>query len=137
MLATSPTVSSSIRWIVGTPSTLRRWTRAVVSTERDSWPCPARMLESAIEKQAAWAAASSSSGFVPSPSPNREAAEYSPRQAPSPTVSWPEPLSRSPCHRALPLRVAIAASLVGVEGSVSHADLVGQRLAGQPRQQVV
>src|SRR3954452_5214164 len=65
----------------------------------------------------------SSSGFVPSPSSKRDENEYWPWKTPSPTVSSPEPLCRSPRHSALPLRVAIAISFVSwtaMEGRSSH-----------------
>src|SRR6266704_1509458 len=65
---TSAAVSRSICWIVGMPPTLRRWTRPVVLIERGAWPAWLRTSESAIEKQAACAAASSSSGLVLAPS---------------------------------------------------------------------
>src|SRR3954468_19157480 len=107
MSATRPSVSRSMRSIVGPASPWRRWTLATVRTDSGACPCSARMLLSAIEKQAACAAAMSSSGFVPSPSSKREANEYWPWKTPSPTVTSPAPPCRSPRHSALPFRVAI------------------------------
>ena len=51
------------------------WTSAVVSTDSGACPACSSPSASAIEKQPAWAAAISSSGLVPSPSSNRDAAE--------------------------------------------------------------
>jgi len=58
-----------------TPSSLSRWTSAVVLTESGSWPAWLSSPASAMEKQPACAAAISSSGFVPSPLSKREAKE--------------------------------------------------------------
>ena len=51
---------------------------ASVSTLCGSWPALPSSADSAIEKQPAWAAAISSSGFVPSPSSKRDWNEYGP-----------------------------------------------------------
>ncbi|TWH67394.1 hypothetical protein JD77_02369 [Micromonospora olivasterospora] len=53
-------------------SVLSKCTLAVVSTEVPVAPASASCLDSAIEKQAAWAAPINSSGLVPSPSSNRD-----------------------------------------------------------------
>ena len=53
-----------------------RWTRAEVSIEVGGWPARSSPPDSAIEKQPAWAAPISSSGFVPVPSSKREEKEY-------------------------------------------------------------
>ena len=60
---TVPSVSSSILWISNPPSIRRRYTVASVSMLSESWPASPRISVNAIEKQAAWAAPSSSSGF--------------------------------------------------------------------------
>src|SRR5207302_9497689 len=49
---------------------------AFVSTTAGRYPAWPRSFERAIEKQAAWAAATSSSGFVPGSSPHRIAKLY-------------------------------------------------------------
>ena len=64
--------------MVGAPSTGRRVTVASVCTESGGLPAWARRLESAMEKQAAWAAAISCSGFEPGPSSKRDLKVYPP-----------------------------------------------------------
>src|SRR6185503_10703291 len=115
MPGTRPSVSRSMRWIVGPASVGRRCTLAVVRTDSAGCPCSAITLASAIEKHAACAAAISSSGLVPSPSSKRDANEYAPLKTPSPTVRSPSPPLRSPRHSALPLRVAISRSCLSFE----------------------
>jgi len=61
-----------LRVIENPPSSLSRCTFAELVTDSGSWPAWLRTFASCIEKQPAWAAAVSSSGLVPSPSPNRE-----------------------------------------------------------------
>src|SRR5919108_189047 len=59
--------------VIAKPSpTWSSWTVASVSTLSGSWPACPSPADSAIEKQPAWAAAISSSGFVPSPSSKRD-----------------------------------------------------------------
>ena len=72
MPGTTPTVVSSIFVIVGAPSTARSVTRASVLIEAGGVPASASMFESAIEKQDAWAAPISCSGFAPGPSSKRD-----------------------------------------------------------------
>jgi len=69
---TVPTVTRAILVMVGVPSTGRRVTVASVWTDSGGEPALARMLDSAIEKQAACAAAISCSGFDPGPSSKRD-----------------------------------------------------------------
>ena len=61
----------------------------------------------AIEKQPAWAAAMSSSGFVPVPSSKRDGKEYAPWKAPLPRAIVPLPSWSVPSHCAFAVRVAI------------------------------
>src|SRR5947207_14179639 len=62
----------------------------------------ARPVEAAIEKQAPWAAATSSSGFVPGSSPNRIAKRYATFfTAPLAVDTVPFPSFRPPLHWAL------------------------------------
>ena len=68
MPGTFPTVTRSILVMVGTPSTGLRVTVASVCTDSGGFPAWARMLDRAMEKQAACAAAISCSGFEPGPS---------------------------------------------------------------------
>ena len=60
------------------------------------------MLDSAIEKQAACAAAMSCSGLDPGPSSKRDLNVYPPLIE-SPAVKVPAPEGRSPFHSAVPL----------------------------------
>src|SRR5258708_30069350 len=89
------------------------------------------MLDSAIVKHAAWAAAMSCSGLVSglSPSPKRELAEYRPWKTPSPTLTVPDPVCRSPRHSALPFRLAMV-SLLGsfLPRRLSHPPRRGRSL---------
>src|SRR5947207_6498141 len=65
----------------------------------------ARPVEAAIEKQAPWAAATSSSGFVPGSSPNRIAKLYATFfTAPLAVDTVPFPSFRPPLHWALARR---------------------------------
>src|SRR6185437_14727741 len=68
------------------------------------------MSDIAIAKQLAWAAPSSSSGFVPLPSSKRELNEYALLNAPFPKSTCPLPSLMLPSHRACALRVAMTAS---------------------------
>jgi hypothetical protein len=68
-------VDSSLRVIVGLPSTVSIVTSAVVLTESGTCSSALSAAASAIEKQPACAAAISSSGLVPSPLSKREAKE--------------------------------------------------------------
>src|SRR3954468_8122673 len=104
---TSASVTSAILVMPKPASVLSRYTLAVVSTRVGVNPALARPLESAIEKQPAWAAAMSSSGLVPAPSSKRELNEYCPSNAPPPKRIVPLPLGRSPSHRASALRTGI------------------------------
>jgi hypothetical protein len=71
--------------------------------------CPAfsKFDESAIEKQPASAAPSSSSGFVPFASSNRDENEYEPSNAPLPSFIVPLPCFKVPSQTADPVRAAI------------------------------
>ena len=75
----SGTCARVMRWtavIVGLPSTVSIVSRASVSMAVAVKPALLSVNDSAIVKQPAWAAAMSSSGFVPLPSPNRALNEY-------------------------------------------------------------
>ena len=72
MPGTWPTVTRLIDAIVGLSSMRRRVTVASVRIDSGGVPAWASMLESAIEKHAACAAAISCSGFDPGPSSNRD-----------------------------------------------------------------
>src|ERR1039458_7091307 len=67
------------------------------------------MLDRAIEKHAACAAAISCSGFEPGPSSKRDLYVYPPLMV-SPAMNVPVPVGTSPVHSALPF-AGIAASL--------------------------
>src|ERR1700676_1708398 len=95
--------------MVGTPSTGRSVTVASVCTDSGGLPASARMLDRAIEKQAACAAAISCSGFEPGPSSKRDLYVYPPLIV-SPAVKVPVPVGTSPFHSALPF-AGIATSL--------------------------
>src|SRR3954467_1165114 len=125
MPGTLPSTLSAMRAIVGAPSTSWSDTRAPAFTSSGVCPFVARMLLNAIAKQAAWAAAISSSGLVPSPSSKRDLKLYSPMKTPSPTVRSPLPLCRSPHQIALPLRGDAMVSLL--------LDCLSTRLRFRPR----
>src|SRR6185503_6486191 len=72
-------------------------------------PALPNISDSAIAKQAAWAAPSSSSGLVPAPSSKREANEYAALNAPFPKSTCPLPSLRLPSQRACALRVGMTA----------------------------
>src|SRR6202041_270174 len=98
---TRPTVTSAILVMVGTPSTIRRVTVASVRTDSGGVPACASMLDRAIEKHDACAAAISCSGLAPGPSSKRDLNEYSPLIV-SPAVNVPPPDGTSPFHSANP-----------------------------------
>src|SRR6185312_10273915 len=83
-------------------------------------PACARMLDRAIEKHAACAAAISCSGLEPGPSSKRDLKVYPPLIV-SPAVKVPAPVGRSPFHSALPL-AGMSPSILGMslEPSTSH-----------------
>src|SRR5271165_326962 len=102
--------------IPGTLATVRRWIEVIVQLVC-GWfsklssaevlrvsavnPAPSRAAESAIVKQPAWAAAMSSSGFVPEPLANRDVKEYGVcRRTPLSVETAPLPLLRFPCQMA-------------------------------------
>ena len=87
--------------MVGAPSTGLNVTVASVCTESGGLPAFASMLERAIEKQAACAAAISCSGLDPGPSSKRDLNVYPPLMV-SPAVKVPVPERRSPFHSAVP-----------------------------------
>ena len=72
MPRTDPSVARSIREIAKPPGTGPKCTFAVVWIFAEVWPPSASVADKAMEKQAAWAAAISSSGLVPVPSSKRE-----------------------------------------------------------------
>src|SRR5438105_15773658 len=97
-------------------------------------PC-ASPCESAIEKQAASAAAISSSGLVPAEASSARARHVRPTSvaAPLPSENVPEPLIRSPFHVALAVcSAAIVAVLLfaGVCGALVTIGLRLVRLTG-------
>src|SRR6266545_5825125 len=85
-----PLLSVSVAWVRISPGT---------------WPAWLRLLASAMLKQAACAAASSSSGLLPVPSSKREVnVILASRSAPLSVEAAPLPLRRSPAHIALACR---------------------------------
>src|ERR1700684_2819407 len=94
MLNPSPTFSSEIVAVVSILSAFR--------------PTAPSCSESAIVKQPACAAASNSSGFVPTPFSNRVLKEYCVCfSVPLSVEIVPLPVFRSPCHTALALRCIV------------------------------
>src|ERR1700728_2562119 len=110
---TRPTVTSAILVMVGAPSTIRRVTVASVLTDSGGVPAWARMLDRAIEKHDACAAAISCSGLAPGPSSKRDLNEYSPLMV-SPAVNVPLPDGRSPFHSAAPFAGMLASLVVRI-----------------------
>ena len=96
-----------MREIAKPPSPFSRWTFAVVATRVGTKPALDSSFAKAIEKQPAWAAPASSSGFVPVPSSKRDANENWPSKAPLPRRIVPFPDFRSPCQTALALRAGM------------------------------
>ena len=100
------------------PSPFWKSTSARVLSVVGGCPAFARTLDSCIEKQEAWAAASSSSGLVrPSGSSVRDAQVTS--KVPSPldsSVTRPLPSSSEPCHSPTAMRVV---AIVRLPSSVS------------------
>src|SRR5258707_1127666 len=80
------------------------------------------MAETAMVKQPAWAAAISSSGFVPMPDSNRVANEYGVAlSTPLWVVSAPLPFFRSPCHSADAVRFIFDFPFIFSEGHYGRA----------------
>ena len=104
---TAASQARSMRVIEKPASPISRWTFAVVATRVGTWPAFESSFENAIEKQPAWAAPASSSGFVPVPSSNRDWNEKAPSQAPLPSFMKPFPLLRSPVQTALAVRAGM------------------------------
>jgi hypothetical protein len=85
--------------------------RASVSIAVAVKPALLSVNDSAIVKQPACAAAISSSGLVPFPSPNRALNEYGvSRSVPLCTDTVPLPSCVVPCQRADPLRCMVSSS---------------------------
>src|SRR2546421_4844136 len=119
MPGTSAVVVSWMREMRKPPSPRSRWTRAEVSIEVGAWPARSSAPDSAMEKQPAWAAPMSSSGFVPVPSSKRDEKEYWPSNAPLPRRIVPLPPCRPPSQRAVAVRSGIG-FLLGSERELSH-----------------
>src|SRR5439155_13592026 len=88
---TRPCTLSSILVILGAPSTISRVHAAVVSTRVTGFPAFSRPADRAMLKQAACAAAISSSGFVPFFPSNRVANVYGPLNELLPALKFPFP----------------------------------------------
>src|SRR6478752_4887538 len=85
--------------------TLSRLTSAVTSSRSGVKPASPSVADSAIAKQPAWAAAISSSGFVPAPDSKREPKEYSVfLSAPPGAVREPLPALSEPFQTAEAVR---------------------------------
>jgi len=110
MPGTSASVVRSMAVIPNPPSTCSRWTPAVVLTRRGVKPARPRAAERAMEKQPAWAAPISSSGFVPVPCSKRELKEYAPWNAPLPSDIVPLPSLSVPSHCAFAERTGMLVS---------------------------
>ena len=93
MPGTRPTVTSSILVIVSGTVDLPQGDRGVGPHRFGGLPALASMLDRAIEKHEAWAAAISCSGFAPGPSSKRDLKEYSPLIV-SPAVNVPLPVRK-------------------------------------------
>src|SRR4029453_18462166 len=96
--------------MVGAPSTVPRWTLAVLRMLVGLWPARPSAAASAIEKHPACAAPINSSGLVPAPLSKRDTNEYDPSNAPLPRRMLPPPSFNEPFHSALAPRTAIDAS---------------------------
>src|SRR5207249_10219253 len=83
---------------------------AVVSRRVTGFPAFSNPADRAIEKQAACAAAISSSGLVPALPSNRVANEYGPLKAPLPALNVPLPSLSFPSHTAIALLVGMEVS---------------------------
>src|SRR5881409_575143 len=102
------TFAATSRWMdltVQPASVLSKSRVAFVSMRSGRYPARSSSPDRAIEKQPAWAAATSSSGFVPGVSPNRIAKLYgTPFSAPLAVDTAPFPSLRPPFHCALAFR---------------------------------
>ena len=122
--------TASRNWASSAPGTVAVTCRRIVvivggsktatadNSRRDgSWPRLDSSFESAMPKQAAWAAASSSSGLVRPPASSVREAHVTGASVNSPVLSAdtvPAPLKRSPSQTALALRSATSSlSLAG------------------------
>src|SRR5205809_6893949 len=116
--STLGTFADTSRWIDFTDhpaSVLSKSSVAFVSIDSGWYPAWPSSFERAIEKQAAWAAATSSSGFVPGSSPKRIAKLYAtPFTAPLAVDTVPLPSFSPPRHCALARRcIEIPAEGIG------------------------
>jgi hypothetical protein len=105
-----PRAWSVIRVIEKPPSCSARMTSAVVSTCPGAWPACSMRLARDIEKQPAWAAPISSSGFVCGVSSTRERSENGTSSAPLRPLILPPPFGTVPSQRAVARRLMFMAA---------------------------
>src|SRR3970282_388675 len=111
-------VSSTILTTVQPASNFSKCRLAVVSIRCGGDPALVSWDDSAMEKQAAWAAANSSSGFVPLPSPKRSSQEERLSNASSPKRTDPPTSFKVPPQTACALRI-----FIGNDLSIKRPDL--------------
>src|SRR5262249_3904786 len=106
---TFPRKVSAIAEIFQPPPSCSMLRSALVSSFSGGCPAPLRRKASAMVKQPACAAAISSSGLVPLPSPNRVVKEYGvSASVPLWVVSAPRPSLPEPLQAAVALRLIVA-----------------------------
>src|SRR5258705_10376426 len=117
MSGTLPLTSNALRVTLGAPSTISSVTAARVSMRVAGWPAFSRPDESAMLKQPAWAAASSSSGFDPFLPSKRVPKLNEPLNCPLCALKLPLPSLSLPSQTATALLVAMIACSDGYRGT--------------------
>src|SRR5881628_1242079 len=132
MPSTFPRTSNALRVTLGAPSTVSSVTAARVSMRVAGWPAFSRADESAMLKQPAWAAASSSSGFDPFLPSKRVPKLNEPLNAPLCALKLPLPSLSLPSQTATALLVAMIGCSDGYRGTGNLARHAAVRYASTP-----
>src|SRR5437867_4070573 len=132
MPSTFPRPSIALRVTLAAPSTVSSVTAARVSMRVGGWPAFSRPAESALLKQPACAAASSSSGFDPF-LPSRRVPKLSePLNTPLCALKLPLPSLSLPSQTATALLVAMIDCSDGYRGTGNLARRAAVRYASRP-----
>src|SRR5467141_1203660 len=132
MSGTLPLTSSALRVTLGAPSTVSSVTAARVSMRSAGWPAFSRPAESAMLKQPACAAASSSSGFDPFLPSKRVPKLNEPLNTPLCALKLPLPSLSLPSQTATALLVAMIDCSDGYRGTGNLARHPAVRYASRP-----
>src|SRR5216117_1737233 len=122
MPSTFPRTSNALRVTLGAPSTVSSVTAARVSMRVAGWPAFSRPAESAMLKQPACAAASSSSGFDPFLPSKRVPKLNEPLNTPLCALKLPLPSLSLPSQTATALLVAMIDCSDGYRGTGNLAN---------------